>query len=155
MLQRSFRQLASLCTTLWVGGMWVVAYLVVPVLFRALPDRQLAGRLAGEMFTAMAYVGVGCALYLLAYQLHQFKRSVWQQKAFRVTLMMLLLLLIGQLAIQPVMAGLKSQVWPLDVMQSALAAQFKLWHGLASVLYLMQSLLGIVLAADPGPKKNV
>lgn len=68
---------------------------------------------------------------------------------------MLILLLIGQFAIQPVMTGLKSQVWPLDVMQSALAAQFKMWHGLASILYLIQSLLGIVLVANPIFQKNV
>lgn len=149
------RHLAALSAALWVGGMWAVGYLAVPVLFQALPDRQLAGMLAGKMFTAMAYIGIGCALYLLAYQWHRFGRSVWKQKLFSVTFAMLILLLIGQFAIQPIMANLKAQALPLDVMQSALAAQFKTLHGLASILYLLQSLLGIALVINPHAPKNI
>ncbi|MEO8342514.1 MAG: DUF4149 domain-containing protein, partial [Gallionella sp.] len=42
--------LATLFTTAWVGGLWAIGYLAVPVLFYAQPDRQLAGLLAGQMF---------------------------------------------------------------------------------------------------------
>lgn len=145
MLRNLPRQLALLSATLWVGGMWAIGYLAVPVLFQTLPDRQLAGMLAGNMFTAMAYTGIGCSLYLLAYLFHQFGRTVWKQKLFLLTVSMLLLLLIGQFAIQPAMAELKSQALPQEVMQSALAAQFKTLHGLASILHLLQSVLGIAL----------
>ena len=140
---------ASFGTVLWVGGTWAVGYLAVPVLFQALPDRQLAGVLAGKMFTLMAYIGIGCALYLLAYQLHQFGRLAWKQKSFWLVAAMLILLLIGQLGIQPIMLGLKAQAFPLDVMQSALASQFKILHGVSSILYLLQSLLGIWLVISP------
>ena len=140
---------ASLSTVLWVGGTWAVGYLAVPVLFQTLPDRQLAGVLAGKMFILMAYIGIGCALYLLAYQLHQLGRLAWQQKPFWLVAAMLILLLIGQLGIQPIMVGLKAQAFPLDVMQSALASQFKILHGVSSILYLLQSLLGIWLVINP------
>ena len=33
--------------TLWVGGLWIIGYLVTPVLFKTLDNRQLAGELAG------------------------------------------------------------------------------------------------------------
>ncbi len=148
------RHLAVLSATLWVGGMWVTGYLAVPVLFQTLTDRQLAGLLAGRMFTGMAFVGIVCALYLLTYQLHQFGQMVWKQKNFLLTIAMLALLLVGQFAIQPVMADLKSQVFPLDVMQSALAGQFKTLHGLASILYLIQSLLGVALVVNLPAAKN-
>jgi Domain of unknown function (DUF4149) len=146
--------LASLSRVFWVGGTWAVGYLAVPVLFKTLPDRQLAGLLAGQMFSWMAYVGIGCALYLLAYHMQQSGRLVWKQKSFLLIAAMLLLLLIGQFVIQPIMVGLKAQALPLDVMQSALAAQFKALHGVSSILYLIQSLLGLVLVISPLPKQQ-
>jgi hypothetical protein len=145
MLRNIPNHLASVCTVLWVGGIWVVGYLAVPVLFQTLPDRQLAGLLAGKMFSVMAYVGIGCAVYLLANKIQRFGRNVWKHKTFILIVSMLVLLLVGQFVIQPFMVAIKAQAFPLDVMQSSLASQFKVMHGLASILYLIQSLLGLVL----------
>jgi len=142
------RHLAALSLTLWVGGMWMLGYVVVPALFKVLPDRQLAGMVAGQLFTLLAYIGIACALYLLLHQLRQSGRAALQRSAFRITAAMLLLVLIGQFALQPILADLKLQALPLDVMQSALAAQFKTWHAVSGTLYLMQSLLGIALVLD-------
>lgn len=142
------RHLAALCVTLWVGGTWILGYVVVPMLFEVLPDRQLAGRVAGQLFSSLAYIGIACALYLLAYQLQQFGRDALRRSRFFVIVGMLLLVLVGQFVLQPIIAGLKTQALPLDVMQSALAAQFKTWHAVSATLYLMQSLLGIVLVVE-------
>ena len=136
--------LANICTVFWVGGTWAIGYIAAPVLFKTLPDKQLAGLLAGTMFTWMAFFGLGCAAYLLAYQVYQFGREAVKQKGFILVATMLILVLIGQFGIQPVMVDLKAQAFPVDVMQSALASQFKALHGLASILYLLQSLLGVV-----------
>ncbi|MEI7841728.1 MAG: DUF4149 domain-containing protein [Gallionellaceae bacterium] len=137
--------LTVFATVLWVGGMWAIGYLAVPVLFQALSDRQLAGMLAGKMFSLMAFVGLGCALYLLGHQLQQYGKLAWQQVTFRIVLGMLFLLLLGQFLLQPMMADLKLRALPLEVVQSTFAAQFKLWHGVASILYLAQSILGLAL----------
>ncbi len=142
------RHLATLSITLWVGGMWMLGYVVAPVLFKVLPDRQLAGTVAGQLFTLLAYIGIGCALYLLFFWLQQAGRTALRSTAFRATVAMLLLVLIGQFVLQPILAGLKAQALPLDVMQSALASQFKTWHAISGILYLIQSLLGIALVLD-------
>lgn len=149
------RHLAVLSATLWVGGMWVTAYLAVPVLFQTLADRRLAGVLAGKMFAWMAFAGIGCALYVLAYQLCQFGRSAWKEKTFLVVAVMLILVLIGQFGIQPIMADMKFRALPLDVMQSTLASQFKELHGIASILYLIQSVLGGILVTRLSATKNI
>lgn len=146
--------LAVIATVAWVGGMWVVGYLAVPVLFQSLADRQLAGMLAGQMFTWMAFLGMACGVYLLMYQAHPVRRAVAKHKTVIVTLM-LLLLGVGQFLIQPVMADLKLQALPAEVMQSPFAGQFKMLHGTASILYLLQSLLGIALLVVSFPKKNI
>ncbi len=142
------RYLAILSTTLWVGGTWMLGYVVVPALFKVLPDRQLAGMVAGQLFTLLAYIGIACGLYLLFYRLQRFGRAALKQAAFRITVAMLLLVLVGQFVLQPILADLKAQALPLDVMKSALASQFMTWHGISSILYLIQSLLGIALVLD-------
>ena len=146
---------AGLCTVLWVGGVWATGYIAVPVLFKSLPDRQLAGLLAGKMFTWMAYAGIGCAVYLLAHQIYQFGQTVFKQKIFLLVVAMLFLVLIVQFGIQPVMVDLKAQAFPADVMQSVLATQFKTLHGIASILYLLQSLLGAALVISLFPGENI
>jgi len=139
------RHLADLSIALWVGGMWMLGYVVVPMLFKLLPDRMLAGRIAGELFTLLAVIGIACALYLLLHQLQQFGRAALQRNTFRITAAMLLFVLIGQFILQPILADLKVQASPLDVMLSPLAAQFKAWHAVSGILFLLQSLLGIGL----------
>jgi hypothetical protein len=137
---------ALLAATAWAGGLWGVGYLAVPVLFSAQPDRMLAGMLAGNMFTLVAYLGMICGAYLLAYLLATSGRAALRQTLFRVVLAMLLLALVMQFGIQPVMANLKAEALPLDVMHSEFASQFKTLHGVSAILYLLQSLLGAVLA---------
>ena len=137
--------LALLTAAIWLGGMCAIGYLAAPVLFQTLPDRQLAGMLAGKLFAAMAYTGIVCALYLLVYHCASFGRQVFRQKLFWMIVVMLLLTLVGQFGIQPILADLKAQALPAEVMHSEFAGAFKTWHGAASVIYLAQSLMGIVL----------
>ncbi|MDE2310103.1 MAG: DUF4149 domain-containing protein, partial [Betaproteobacteria bacterium] len=61
--------IAALAITAWVGGLWAIGYIAVSILFRAQPDKQLAGMLSGQMFTVMGYVGIVCGTYLLLYRL--------------------------------------------------------------------------------------
>ena len=137
--------LAALLTTAWVGGLWATGYLAVPVLFYAQPDRQLAGMLAGQMFALVGYLGMVCGTYLLIQRIGVFGLAALHQPLFWVAAVMLLLTLTIQFGIQPVMAELKLQALPLDVMHSAFAERFKMWHGVSSMTYLIQSLLGAFL----------
>jgi len=137
--------LAALLTTAWVGGLWAIGYLAVPVLFFAQPDRQLAGELAGQMFTLVAYLGMVCGAYLLIQRIGVSGQAALRQGVFWVVGVMLLLTLTIQFGIQPVMVGLKAQALPLDVMHSAFADQFKMLHRISGSIYLIQSLLGAFL----------
>jgi len=137
--------MALLAVTAWVGGLWGIGYVAVPVLFQILPDRMLAGMLAGKIFTLVAYIGIACACYLLAYHLNVSGKTAFKQTVFRVVVFMLLLTMIGQFGIQPIMVDIKAQALPADVMHSAFADRFMMLHGVSSILYLVQSLLGAVL----------
>jgi hypothetical protein len=139
-------KLAIIVVSLWVGGLWAIGFLAAPTLFSALPgDKQMAGVLAGKMFTLMSYVGIASAFYLLIYALASQGVTALKQGLFWIALLMLLLVLAGHFGIQPILSSLKQQALPLDVMQSVFASRFKTWHGVASMAYLLESLLGLVL----------
>lgn len=137
--------LASLAMTVWIGSLWTIGYLAVPVLFHAQPDRQLAGMLAGQMFSVSGYLGLVCGGYLLLYLAIQSKGTAFKSAQFRIVSVMLLLGLIFQFGFQPAMNALKAQALPLEVMKSAFAAQFGILHGISSIAYLTESLLGAFL----------
>lgn len=136
---------AALATTLWVGSMWGIGFLAVPVLFQAQPDKMLAGMLAGKMFTLVAYTSIACAAYLLAYIASRAAGRTLRLPAFWIVAAMLLLTLIGEFALQPQMAALKALALPNDVMHSAYAARFDLLHKIATALYIAKSLFGAAL----------
>jgi hypothetical protein len=142
------RGLQEIAVTLWVGGLWVTGYMVAPVLFHALSDKMLAGMLAGRMFTAIAYIGMACGAYLLAYRIARAGSSAFREAFFWAVVVMLLLTLAGHFGIQPIIERLKEAALPRDVMQSVFRDRFSTWHGISSILYLIQSLLGLFLVAS-------
>jgi len=137
--------LALLLVTAWVGGMWAIGYLAAPALFYTLDDKMMAGMLAGRMFTWIAYFGLFSGFYLLIHRIARHGTQALRQGFFWAVAAMLLLTLAGHFGIQPILAQLKAQAGATDVMQSVFADRFRTWHGVASIAYLAQSLLGIVL----------
>ena len=136
---------ASLAVTAWVGGLWAIGYIAVSILFRAQPDKQLAGMLSGQMLAMMGYIGIVCGAYLLLYRLTLSGKAAVRERAFWLVAAMLVITLLLQFGIYPLMADIKLQAQSPDVMQSALAPSFRMWHGISSVLYLVESLLGAAL----------
>jgi hypothetical protein len=66
---------------------------------------------------------------------------------------MLVLVCAGEFGIQPVMAALKEEAFPKQVMESVLRDRFSAWHGVSSVLYVIQSLLGAAMIVLLGRSK--
>jgi hypothetical protein len=139
--------LATWAAAIWVGGLWAIGYLAAPVLFYNLGDRMLAGRLAGHMFTWIAFVGMVCAFWLILHRISRFGGAALKQTFFWIVLVMLILTLAQHFGIQPVIQELKDRAMPQDVMHSLFRDRFQTWHGIASVVYLIQSLLGLVMLA--------
>ena len=125
--------------TLWVGSLWATGYIVAPVLFKML-DRVTAGNVAGQLFSIVSYIGLFVAAVLLLLAVLQTGLRALQQWRVRFLLLMLLLVLIGQFGLQPLMAELKA-----SGLQGEQARQFATLHGVASILYLTNSLLGLAL----------
>lgn len=137
-------RLSLIIIALWAGALWTTG-ISAYVLFDSLQDKQLAGSLAGKLFTVVTYIGMASAFYLMIYRLAQFGTSALKQTYFWAVLLMLTLVLAGHFGIQPVLESLKTQALPADVMQSVFSDRFRNWHGIASIAYVIECLLAIVM----------
>lgn len=144
-MRRFAEGLYLVATTLWVGSLWAAGYVVAPLLFARLADRGLAGRLAGETFALVAWIGMACAAYLLLFLTLRQGWRVLRSGLFWIVVAMLALTLAGHFGVQPVMAALKAEAFPREVFETVLRERFAAWHGVASILYLIQSLMGAAL----------
>ncbi|WP_273527626.1 DUF4149 domain-containing protein [Pseudomonas sp.] len=149
-MRRFWDGLAGTLLVLWIGGMWAIGYLAAPVLFASLDDKQLAGNLAGRLFEWMAWVGIAASAYLLVYRIARDGGAALKTLFFWIVVLMLALILAGQFGVQPILQGLKDQAMPQAVMQSVFADRFRHWHGVSSILYLIQSALGLLLVWRSG-----
>ncbi|MBK7356140.1 DUF4149 domain-containing protein [Propionivibrio sp.] len=148
-MRRISEALYSVTLTLWVGGLWAVGGLVAPTLFATLSNRPLAGMIAGKLFAVLGWVGLACAAYLLIFILVREGRSALKRRVFWIVLAMLALTAAGQFGVHPLLSRLKSEALPSEVMDSVLRDRFVAWHGISSVLYLLQSVLGLLLVIGP------
>jgi uncharacterized membrane protein len=144
-MKRFWDGLAGTMLVLWIGGMWAIGYVAAPVLFASLDDKQLAGMLAGKLFAWMAWIGIAAAAYLLIYRIARDGGAALKTLFFWGVALMLALILAGHFGVQPILQSLKDQAMPQAVMQSVFADRFRHWHGVSSILYLIQSALGLLL----------
>ncbi|MFV2059922.1 MAG: DUF4149 domain-containing protein [Gammaproteobacteria bacterium] len=128
--------------TIWIGGMWAVGYIVAPTLFALLDDRALAGSIAGRLFSIMSFVGIFCSVTLLAGQFVQFGKNCISKMHWQswVLITMLIIILIGQFILQPMMSEMREAG-----LVGEAAKNFGRLHGVSSVLFLINSLGGLVL----------
>ncbi len=141
--------LRALLVTLWAGSLWAVGYLAAPTLFATLADRTLAGTIAGSLFRVESWLSLVCGVLLLG--LFWADRSFAKRRTCLWLVMgMLACLAVGYFGLQPFMAELKATaVANGGVMDEAARARVGMLHGVASVIYLLKSLLavGLVLKA--------
>ncbi len=135
----------TLLVTLWAGSLWTVGYLAAPLFFATLPDRTLAGTIAGTLFRAEAWLSLVCGILLLVI----FRTDTHlpsRKTCTRIVIGMLLCVLIGYFALQPFMAEIRAAAANNGgVMDEILRARFGMLHGVASVIYFLQSALAVAL----------
>lgn len=133
--------LERLLQIVWFGSMWTVGYLVAPVLFSVIPDRVLAGLVAGHLFRAVAWIGLLGGGVLTLIECLRWRAGGGRWRAL-LLLSMLVLVAVGEFWLQPAMEALKAA-------GVSSGGEFARLHGIAASIYLLQSLLalGVVLGA--------
>lgn len=140
-------RIQQLIATLWAGSLWTIGYLVAPTLFAMLPDKHLAGVIAGSLFRIEAWLSIFCAIALIfLLKIHVAKRDVRQRRLlFGVILGMATCTVIGYFLLQPFMVMLRDTTELNGEMMKNARMQFGILHGISSVFYLIESLLAVIL----------
>jgi hypothetical protein len=136
---------AVLAAALWWGSATTVGFMVVPMLFANLPSTTIAGNMAARLFTAQAWVAIGCGLLLLLASRDPAQPAAmhWARGALLFVIAGMLLALLTEFAVAPRIVAREN---------------LKLWHAAGSGMYLLQWLCaGVVLwkvTAPPAPSSR-
>lgn len=143
MPHRVFRLLSAV----WVGSLLTIGYAVAPVLFKTL-ERMTAGSVAAQLFRIEAILGVVCGVLLLALSNQQVRRGAGDYRRVRwIVAAMVACVLVGYFALQPFMNALRVAAMEAgtDIANSPYASRFGMLHGVSSLFYLVESVLGLML----------
>jgi hypothetical protein len=146
-MSRLAEYLFALALTLWVGALWSIGYISAPVLFAAVADTGFAGTLAGKQFAIVAWLGIGCGGYLLAYLLFRDGLKAFKSVLLWLIILMLLLTIAGHFGVTPIVEKLRLDP-AREMLESVVRSRFATWHGIASVLWMIQSVLGMALVTQ-------
>lgn len=129
--------------SLWVGGMWAIGYIAIPVLFATIDDKSVAGAVAGRLFTISGWVGFCAASLLALLWLIRMGRGAFKTARLPVLLLALALLLVNLLYVQP-------EILAAHEIAATASEDFALLHRAASVIYMLVSVIGLGLVAFSG-----
>lgn len=142
------QRLFTLIAGLWVGSLLSVGYLVAPAIFSTMTDRQAAGMVAGSIFKLEAHLSLIVCIGLMVLANLLVNRGLNQFRFIRwLLLAMLLCSMAAAFIFIPWMNALRDDalLQGMPVMLSPSATLFGRLHGASSILFMLQSLLGIVL----------
>jgi hypothetical protein len=142
------QRLFILIAGLWVGSLLAVGYLVAPAIFSTMTDRQAAGMVAGSIFKLEAYLSLIVSISLMVLANLLVNRGLNHFRLIRwLLLAMLLCSIAAAFVLIPWMNALRDNalLQGMPVMLSPSATLFGRLHGVSSILFMLQSLLGITL----------
>lgn len=123
-------RLPALAAALWWGGLTVIGFIAVPLLFAHLPSPSIAGRMAATLFTAQTWVSVACTalLLVLAKRRHAEAEEPWARDVLAWVIAGMLLALLVQFGVSPRIVAKQD---------------LRLWHGVGSAMYAVQWLCAL------------
>ena len=151
--QRVFQCISGL----WVGSFIAIGFLVVPILFSSLGDRQVAGFVAASLFKTQAYLGVFLSTFLMVMANYLVRQGLNRFRVIRwILLGMLACAVAAAFILIPWMNSLRDQALylGLSVRESSNAILFSRLHGVSSTIYLIEALLGMALIWKASAIKN-
>jgi hypothetical protein len=113
---------------LWAGSLWSLAAWVTPTLFFAQGDRQMAGSLAGRLFSIETYLGIAVAALALLLPGRSRMGGVYVAAA---------LLAVNEWVLRRFMEAARAH-------GAAGGLGFGAWHGVSEILYVA-ACLGVLL----------
>ena len=157
MLYQRTQRVFQCISGLWVGSFIAIGFLVVPLLFSSLGDRQVAGFVAASLFKTQAYLGVFLSTFLMVMANYLVRQGLNRFRVIRwILLGMLACAVAAAFILIPWMNSLRDQALylGLSVRESSNAILFSRLHGVSSTIYLIEALLGMALIWKASAIKN-
>ena len=129
------RRLGVILVSLWTGSLWTVCGIVAPMLFAKLGDRQMAGRMAAELFHVETWLGLVIAVVLIALLLAR-RALVPGAATFWLIAVTAGAPLVSELVLGPMMDSARA---------AGDMARFGMLHGVAAALFFAACLGGLGL----------
>jgi len=137
--------LYSVLLTVWAGTMWTVGW--VPIVLFGKLQEIAAGNIAARLFEIGAWVGMVCGVLLIALRVLATANRPGRDWTLWGLAAMLLITVVSYFGIGAIMENLRQQAAPLAIRDSPLRAQFGMWHGVSSTLFLIEALIALALVA--------
>ena len=151
-LTAALQAIERVLLTLWFGGLWITGLVHAPVLFASF-DRVLAGEVAGRLFSGTSLAGMLCAGLLLVLAAARLRRAVLRDWRTHIVAVMLIVVVLGEFGVAAHMRALKDVIVHHPA-TAQLRAEFGQLHAIASGLYALEALLGLLLVvAGPRPRR--
>lgn len=140
-----------LLLTLWVGSLFAIGYIAVPMAFATLGDVILAGNYAGDLFYAVNLLGLGCGTILLISKMVIYGKQIYRIWRVWIIFVMVILTIIFSVYLQPEMTELKQLIHLGD---DSVVERFDSFHVVSQNLYMVLSLLGLALVVSTDKQTN-
>ena len=135
-------KLSFIFTSIWVGGLWTML-MVTYVIFNIMPSTYIAGVMVSNLFSYINIFGIITLVLALIYGFHIESIRFFKKMQAWLALIILVIVCISFFGINPILEALKLEAFPKEVMESVFANRFSSWHGIASIAYLIQCILGV------------
>lgn len=144
----SIHQFSKIAMTFWLGGSWMTAAVIFPIIFDAL-DPVTSGKLFQQILHINAYIGIICLSIALIEALINHKFSLFKSKRIWYIIAMGLILVVNDFAIFPAIYQIRKDVASIahkviNVQSSA----FDFWHSFSAVLFIITCILGVLYLID-------
>lgn len=144
----SIHQFSKIAMTFWLGGSWMTAAVIFPIIFDAL-DPVTSGNLFQQILHINAYIGIVCLSIALIEVIINHKFYLFKSKRLWYILSMGLILIVNDFAIFPAIYKIRKDVSNIahkviNVQSSA----FDFWHSFSAVLFIITCILGVLYLID-------
>ncbi|TXH60095.1 MAG: DUF4149 domain-containing protein [Bacteroidia bacterium] len=140
----SIQQFSKFAMTFWIGGSWMIALVVIPIIFRNL-DLITASHMVGQILYILAYIGLVSLIIALIEVINNHKLSLLKTKRFWYILAIASILIINYFAIFPTLGKIRQQL--SKVAHQFIVVQnnvFDFWHSLTAISFMLVCILGVL-----------
>lgn len=141
-MKKWFDNLSAIVCSFWIGGLWITGIWTF-VIFDNSSSEQVAGNLVGAIFDIMMQIGIYAGIFLLLMRFFKNGFQALNQTYFWAIVAIMSLIFAEKYGIKPEIEQIRQVAGTQDIRTSPYAESFRMWHVIASVVYMVECVLGL------------